>query len=295
MNAPQSSVTATALATQARELFVTRVAEYIQTLTATLPEHLSNLLNETRDAREMQKRRDAWVAFPKVSLDWAKAVLHEWHALEGSTGNTLSSNLGGLDGLSLIEDDSVENKILASRMALRLIDKVSWDLNDLTVRMKALENIEELSKKDVLRPESLATALIEAWQSVGMAREAWPLVQDKVLDVLCEKLPGAYKEVNALLISRNVMREIDLRQMVKRTPSGASNNAGHSVLPSDEIPLDSGSGSYPHTGASGHGNYPTAASGAGHMAAGSSYVPSGAENRRKCWMFCSLPPTKQRL
>ena len=247
MNTPlPSSPSALALASQARELFVTRVAEQIQVLAQTLPEHLSNLLNETRDAREMQKRRDAWIAFPKISTAWVKQVLQDWHAQAESTGNTLSSNLGGLEGLSLIEDDTVENKILASRMALRLLDKVSWDLNDLTVRMKALENIDELSKKDVLRPESLATALLEAWQSVGMEREVWPLVQDNVLELLCDKLPGAYKEVNALLISRNVMREIDLRNMVKRTPSGAGHgaagqqggNSGNSVLSSDSVPMD---------------------------------------------------------
>jgi hypothetical protein len=222
------------------------VAEQLQALTQSLPEHLSNLLNETRDPREVQKRRDAWIAFPTISAAWVKQVLQDWSAMEHSSGNTLSSNLGGLDGLSLIEDDSVENKIIASRMALRLIDKVSWDLNDLTVRMKALENTEELSKKDVLRPESLATALLEAWQEVGMERSFWPLVQDPVLDLLCEKLPGAYKEINALLISRNVMKEIDLRQMVKRTPSGGGGGAGgpmpHSgsgALASDSAPVDS--------------------------------------------------------
>ena len=120
MNTPlPSSPSALALASQARELFVTRVAEQIQVLAQTLPEHLSNLLNETRDAREMQKRRDAWIAFPKISTAWVKQVLQDWHAQAESTGNTLSSNLGGLEGLSLIEDDTVENKILASRMAER--------------------------------------------------------------------------------------------------------------------------------------------------------------------------------
>ncbi|MFI0546041.1 MAG: DUF1631 family protein [Brachymonas sp.] len=277
MNASSSSPhTATALAAQARELFVTRVAEQLQALTQSLPEHLSNLLNETRDPREVQKRRDAWIAFPNISAAWVKQVLQDWSAMEHSSGNTLSSNLGGLEGLSLIEDDSVENKIIASRMALRLIDKVSWDLNDLTVRMKALENTEELSKKDVLRPESLATALLDAWQEVGMERNFWPLVQDPVLDLLCEKLPGAYKEINALLISRNVMKEIDLRQMVKRTPSGGGAsgsipNSGSGALVSDSAPTDNqpspagmqqgnmgggGSSSAPYTSSHAQGSMP---------------------------------------
>lgn len=277
MNASTSNAhNSAALASQARELFAARVATHIHALEAILTEHLSKLLDETRDPREMQKRRDAWIAFPKISATWTKQVLDAWHAqTQGTTGNTLSSNLGSLDGLSLIEDDSVENKILASRIALRLLDKVSWELNDLTVRMKALEGIEELSKKDVLRPESLATALVEAWQTVGMERDVWPLLQDKVLELLCEQLPAAYKEVNALLIKHNVMREIDLRNMVKRTPSGGNSVLpGDSMLPSDSMPMDSApSAVHSHPGAMGQiphapNQHPSPSGYSGHFPAG---------------------------
>ena len=278
MNAPISSTPdPSALASQARELFAARVAEQIQALTQVLPEHLSALLDETRDPREMQKRRDAWIAFPKLGAAWVAQVMQDWLAQTQRTGNTLSSNLGSLDGLSLLEDDTVENKILASRMALRLLDKVSWELNDLTVRMKALEGIEELSKKDVLRPESLATALIEAWQTVGMQRDLWPLVQDKVLEVLTAQLPAVYQEVNALLIGHNVMREIDLRNMVKRTPNGG----GHSVLPSadSQMPSDSMPMEHSHPGAM-HSNPGAIGRSSGylppHAAAATTAAPSSA-------------------
>lgn len=206
------------LAAEARKLFVTRVQEMLAQLGEEINTHLSDLLNETRSAREMQSRRDAWVAFPKLRVQWVEKVLVTWHDM-AEASNTQPGALGS-GGLSLIEDDSVENKILASRLALRILDKVTWELNDLTVRMKALENIPELSKKDVLRPESLATALVDEWVNLGLAREVWPLLQDKVQAFLSEHLPAAYKEVNALLISRNVMKEIDLRNMVKRTPRG---------------------------------------------------------------------------
>ena len=206
------------LAAEARKLFETRVQEMLTLLGEEINTHLSDLLNETRSAREMQSRRDVWVAFPKLRAQWLAQVLSTWRNMADSS-NTQPGELGSI-GLSLIEDDSVENKILASRLALRILDKVTWELNDLTVRMKALENIPELNKKDILRPESLATALVDEWVDLGLAREVWPLVQDKVQAFLSEHLPAAYKEVNALLISRNVMKEIDLRNMVKRTPGG---------------------------------------------------------------------------
>jgi hypothetical protein len=297
VNAPKLSATnPAALASQVRELFITRVTEQIQALTQILPEHLSSLLNETRDPREMQKRRDAWIAFPKISSDWARQVLQDWRAQAEGTGNTLSSNLGELEGLSLIEDDTVENKILASRMALRLLDKVSWDLNDLTVRMKALENIEELSKKDVLRPESLATALVEAWQTVGMERDVWPLLQDKVLELLCEKLPAAYKEVNALLISRNVMREIDLRNMVKRTPSGAASTSFSNSVPGSETAPPSGGAPVEAASAYAQPHYAGASSGAGYggapsnSSAGGGYQPGSARLPQSTVVEPSPPP-----
>ena len=206
------------LAAEARKLFVTRVKEMLALLGEEVNTHLSDLLNETRSARDMQNRRDAWVAFPKLRVQWVEKVIETWVNM-AEASSTQPGALGSI-GLSLIEDDSVENKILASRLSLRILDKVTWELNDLTVRMKALENVPELNKKDVLRPESLATALVDEWVNLGLAREVWPLIQDKVQAFLSERLPAAYKEANTLLISRNVMKEIDLRNMVKRTPSG---------------------------------------------------------------------------
>ncbi len=234
------------LSAQVRNLFVQRVKTDLERIAADLGTQLSALLDEACDAREMQKRRDAWVAYPNAQSRWVQRSLRIWVEMAKSAlqqqaalakGQSLNTSAGTGSGLTLIEEDTVEEKILASRMALRLLDKVSWELNDLTVRMKSLERIEELSKKDVLRPESLCQSLIEAWIEVGMAREAWDLVQKPLQEGLLESLPSVYKACNDLLISHGVMEEIDLRHMLKRTPGG-STGAGSTAT--GTMPMDAG-------------------------------------------------------
>jgi len=66
------------LAAEARKLFETRVQEMLTLLGEEINTHLSDLLNETRSAREMQSRRDVWVAFPKLRVQWLAQVLSTW-------------------------------------------------------------------------------------------------------------------------------------------------------------------------------------------------------------------------
>ena len=44
-------------------------------------------------------------------------------------------------------------KIIASRLALRLLDFASWELSDLRLRIQNLDGIPELYKDDIFRPK----------------------------------------------------------------------------------------------------------------------------------------------
>ena len=68
-----------------------------------------------------------------------------------------------LASLELIGDEVVENKILASRLAMAVQEKAVWDLNDLKLRITHLEGGEELGSEDVLRPEGCR----RSWWSNG--------------------------------------------------------------------------------------------------------------------------------
>ena len=72
--------------------------------------------------------------------------------------------------LSLVGDDVVENKILASRLALALLERVGGPLSELRVRVQQLEKSDELAPDDVLRPETLMRLLIEQWLATRLPR-----------------------------------------------------------------------------------------------------------------------------
>jgi hypothetical protein len=122
----------------------------------------------------------------------------------------------------LMGNEVMENRILASRLALRLLDSASWELNDLRLRVQSLEGVSELAKEDILRPEVLSQKMVEQWTLAPLSREVWLTVQDLIQQQLTAHLLEAYRAANEFLIKENVMVDIDLRALVKRTPSANS-------------------------------------------------------------------------
>ena len=72
--------------------------------------------------------------------------------------------------LELIGDEVVEQKILSSRLSLAILEKATWELNELRVRMMHLEGGVEMAPEDILRPEAVAQLLVEQWMSSGLSR-----------------------------------------------------------------------------------------------------------------------------
>ena len=115
----------------------------------------------------------------------------------------------------------VEDKILASRLSLRMLDFVSWELNDLRLRIQNLEGIDELSSQDMLRPELLAHHMVAQWIAASLARDTWVLVQEILQRTTGELFLEAYHAANEFLVRKGVMVESDLRPLVRLTPGSA--------------------------------------------------------------------------
>jgi hypothetical protein len=241
-----SSLSSAAMARQARELFMGKAVEILQEAATAVRSKLSSLLDQSANARDAQDRRDAFLAYQKGEAIWVNGVQTAWKkTLLPPTGNTTNSSLQGLN-FELMGNDVVENKILSSRLSLRILDKATWELNDLVLRIRQLENIPEIDKRDLLRPEACAHAVVEAWIASGLTREAWLSVQDLVHKALGERMVEAYHDANAFLMAQGVMANIDLRPLVKRTPNAVVPNSGSAELPTEVAPLrDSGADSYP--------------------------------------------------
>ena len=203
-------------ARQAREQFVARTAGVLSGLDTALVERFTTLIDKSESTRDAQKRRDALQAFQRFHRDWAGSTTAAWRNALTPPADTA---MGRIDStmLELIGDDEVENKILASRLALCMIDRAGTQLNDLRLRIQQLETSRDLSSHDILRPEVLALHLVEQWTHVGLERFAWTLVQDVIQQHMTETVTDAYAQANQFLISKGVLPEIDLKSQIRRS------------------------------------------------------------------------------
>ncbi len=233
------------LAEQARGLFAERAARLLPQIAKTVHERLSSLANQTNVARDSQIFRDATLAFQKAGGAWVNGTARAWKAAQVRTVPFQSSRFVESKKFELMGDDMVEDKILASRLSLRMLDFVSWELNDLRLRIQNLEGVEELSKQDILRPELLAHHMVAQWSAVSLTREIWVLIQDTLQQTTGEAFLEIYHAANEFLVRQGVMVEIDLRPLVRRTSGGVSTRSDPMALSSSGGGVSSGMGSGP--------------------------------------------------
>lgn len=211
------------LAKQARELFVVHVGRALPELVKACETRLGAVLDQSGPAREMQERRDAWMAFTKNQTAWLnnsrKALQRTLLPRFSASGGSPLSAPGRLE---LLAEGAIDDQIMASRLAMRVLDLSSTELNELRLRIQHLEKRQERPRGDVLLPDVTARILVDQWLDVQMSREGWQLVQDALAPVLAKKMLEAYKAANEFLVSSGVMKEIDLNALVKRVPGSRS-------------------------------------------------------------------------
>jgi hypothetical protein len=147
---------------------------------------------------------------------WVNNTLKVWRVcLEPTSKIKKIAETNHSNGLELVGTEEVENKILASRLVMTVNEKVQSELDDLRVRIKFLENTEDLDGNDLLRPEVLILLLVEQWTVSGLPANSWSLVNEAVQSKLIGALKDAYKSGNALLVSKGVLPKIDLKDRVR--------------------------------------------------------------------------------
>lgn len=209
-----------ALAQQARERFVLHIGRTLPDLVKVIDQRLTTLLDSTGTPAEIQLRRDTWGAFKKRHNLWVEdcRTALKKH-LAARAGLTESGSISGQ--LELVAEGAIDDQILASRMAMRVLDKTSTELNELRLRIQFLERRTEMSKSDILLPDVLARLLVDQWKLSSLDREGLALVQDAIAPLLAAMLLDGYKAANAHLIANGVMEKIDLQALVKRNPNAS--------------------------------------------------------------------------
>ncbi|MDD5325327.1 MAG: DUF1631 family protein, partial [Polaromonas sp.] len=213
------------LAEQARALFTERAVRMLPMLAKTLQDRLTAMMDQPGSTRDMQERRDALIAFQKDSAAWVHGTSSAWTQAQYVPAAVTPPIRADSTLLELMGDDMVEDRILASRLALRLLDSASWELNHLRLRIQHLEEIPDLRKTDIFRPEVLAQHMVEQWIHAHLPRYVWLTVQDLIQKSMAEYMLESYHTTNEFLVQQGVMAKIDLRPLVKRTASSITPNA----------------------------------------------------------------------
>ncbi len=245
---------------------------------------LAAILDQVGPAREMQERRDAWMAFQKAQTTWLNQSRKAFQrTLLPRTSASNSGQLSIPGRLELLAEGAIDDQILASRLAMRVLEAVSTDLNELRLRVQHLEKRQELPRGDVLLPDVVSRILVDQWLDVQMTREGWTLIQEALAPVLSKSMLEAYKAANEFLVSSGVMKEIDLQALVRRTPGsrsagGPPSNDGKDgkSLPGDSAQGGSagdwgGSAGAPSSGSGGVGNGPGSRDGSGAIGGGAGF------------------------
>jgi Protein of unknown function (DUF1631) len=203
---------------------VEQAVKQLADLSTAIGTRLSTLFEQSTNARESQDRRDAMIAFQQNSGKWLEGTDRAWKSSSQSDLAASSTRLPSLN-LELIGNEVVESKILSSRLAMRMLDKSGFEFSDLQVRIRMLDDKDDLDKTDILRPETCAQILLEQWLAAGLSQESWLAVQDVIQQSFGDKIVKVYKACNEFLIAQGVMPEIDLRSNLRRAPNNKTSAA----------------------------------------------------------------------
>ena len=236
------------LARAVRERFLAEAGNAMVEVGEAVLERLTTLMDEPASARDNQIRRDCWMAYKKCRPVWIESTMKVWReCLVPPVAKKAADS--EVAGLQLVGAEVVENKILASRMVLAVMEKVSSKFEDLKVRIRFLEGNEDLEPNDLFRPEVLVLLMVEQWANSGMPGDSWSMVNGVVQTLMQERLKGAYDSANEALIKKGVLPTIELSDRVKapvrRPPSRPP--APAAVPPSAERnapPMDDQAGGY---------------------------------------------------
>ena len=224
MQTPETLVAQRRLARQARQRFVEGLCASLPDLHKTVGEFLSALMAQTGTQREMQTRRDAWLLYQQHQAAWLDGTAKAWRDAVLPAASAGSGSRAVNLSFELLSDDVVENKIVASRMALTVAEQVSQQFDSLRQRTQVLEG-QDMDSTDILRAETICLKLVEQWVEAGLPRIDLLRVIDPLQRELANQVQKHYQAVNVFYVEQGVAAPTDMRNRVRRTASGASGAA----------------------------------------------------------------------
>lgn len=237
-----------ALASQARRVYVDALVRGMVPLTSVLNNTTAQLLLQPAEYAVMVARRDGAQSWSKHGAAWSAAFTGALRhaAVHGVTEADFPTQTNS-GKMALVDDDTIEREITGSRLALAMMDRATWEFTDLRTRMQMLEQHEDLDALDLLRAQTIARMVLDAWTRCGLDASVWSLLQTEIHEEFSHLLGEAYHEVNRFLIGQQVLPDVDLRPFIRRSPQSApsSQSAQSSLAPAAPPPMASPPGSAP--------------------------------------------------
>ncbi|MBL0090175.1 MAG: DUF1631 family protein [Ideonella sp.] len=246
------------LAARARRLYTDELVKGLPLLVKRVVEVARVAMDKPADHQTAQRRRDLAQALHKCGKTWLQAMadgLRQVLAHGVTLTHTGTLKQATAQGLSLVDDDTIDREILASRLALAIMDRASWEFSDLRSRVAVLERRQELDTNDMLRAHVLARVVLDTWHQSGIDSPGWREIQTTLHEEFALLVEEAYHETNRWLIGQKVLPEVDLRPFIRRTVDhnldhdSTSGDAGDHGFGSSHFP----SSRYPASGEHGAG------------------------------------------
>lgn len=131
--------------------------------------------------------------------------------------------------LSLMDDDQVNNLVVADRIGLAISHHCEWELREVESYVASIQ----VGERNPLRPELIGQALLDAVQSITDDPLSRQTLTDELTRSLAQEMRGCYGDIAELLRSRG-LRPQDLR-VRQSTDGGSSRHAalGGATQPGD--------------------------------------------------------------
>jgi hypothetical protein len=209
------------LASQARRLYTEEIVKGLVSLVQTALDQARALFDKPSEHSVFQRRRDLLQELTKGAQQWHRGIVHGLrdaltHGVSASRVGEMPLPNASVASMSLVDDDTIELEIITSRLALAIMDRVSWEFADLRSRIAYLEGRGEIEPHDLLRAHVLARIVFDAWRAAGLSISSWRELQQVLHDEFAMLVEEAYHETNRWLVERRVLPEVDLRPAIKR-------------------------------------------------------------------------------
>lgn len=217
-------------ARQARQRFGAQAIAAMPKLVQDLREQLTSQLDQARSTRDYQLARDTLTLLNQSDRNWTHGVqtwlkkLHQQSVKSAERSTEPQTSLPA--GLELMATEVMENQLLASRLALSIQDSAGQEWTDLKLRLLHADGNTELATTDLVRPETLARALVEAWMETGLSRDEWKQLSVTLHTSASKHMAVAYRDTNQWLVSKGVMTRIKQQHTVRKATSSGSGGSG---------------------------------------------------------------------